>query len=89
MRDRSLDEDVAEGVEWAERGPDFQRLVGEVVGTRGRLDPAAVDVAEEDTYIERKDLGPESATFVGAGSPIPAELRELPRRAARPAPRKK
>ncbi len=47
------------------------------------------ELADEDLHIERKDLGPESTTFVAKGDPIPAELRELPRRAARPAPRKK
>jgi hypothetical protein len=50
---------------------------------------AQAELADEDTLIERKDLGPESATFVAKGDPIPAELRELPRRAARPAPSRK
>jgi hypothetical protein len=89
MADRPIDADVAPGTEWAERGPDFQRRVGEPAGVRNRPDPAAVDVADDDLHIERKDLGPESATFIAAGDPIPAELRGLPRRAARPAPRKK
>jgi hypothetical protein len=88
MRDRDLDQDVQADVELAEKGPDFERRLGEVAGVRNR--PAGPpELAEHDLYIERKDLGPESATFVAAGSPIPAELRELPRRAARPAPRKK
>jgi hypothetical protein len=43
-------------------------------------------VASEDILIKREDLGPESSTFIAAGSPIPPELRELPRRAAREAP---
>ena len=86
---RPLDADVAPGVELAEKGPDFERRVGEPAKVRNRPDPAAVDVAEHDLLIKREDLGSESATFVAAGSPIPAELRELPRSAARPAPRKK
>jgi hypothetical protein len=51
--------------------------------------PAEPELADDDLLIERKDLGEESATFVAKGDPIPAELRELPRRAARPAPRKR
>jgi hypothetical protein len=47
------------------------------------------ELADDDLLIERKDLGDGSATFVAKGDPIPVELRELPRRAARPAPRKK
>jgi hypothetical protein len=89
MTDRPIDADVAPGVEWAERGPDFERRVGELADVRNRPDPAAVDVAEEDLLVERKDLGPESGTFIAKGDPIPAELRGLPRRAARSAPRKK
>ena len=89
QRDRGLDRDVAADVELAEKGPDFERRIGEpITGVRNR--PAGpTELADEDLLIERKDLGPESATFVAAGSPIPAELRELPRRAARPAPRKR
>jgi hypothetical protein len=89
MTERSLDADVDPRVELAEKGPDFERRVGEPAGVRNRPDPAAVDVADEDTLIERKDLGPDSTTFIAKGDPIPAELRELPRSAARPAPRKK
>jgi len=51
--------------------------------------PAEPELADDDLLIERKDLGEESATFVAKGDPIPTELRELPRRAARPAPRKR
>jgi hypothetical protein len=89
MRDRDLDEDVAIDVELAEKGPDFERRIGEPnPGVRNR--PAGPpEVAEHDLLIERKDLGPDSSTFIAAGSPIPPELRELPRRAAREAPRKK
>jgi hypothetical protein len=90
MTERNLDADVVADVELAEKGPDFERRVGEVVGVRNRPAPAEREVADEDLLIERKDLGPESATFVAAGSPIPAELHELPRRAARSAsPRSK
>jgi hypothetical protein len=89
MADRDLDRDVAADVTLAEKGPDFERKVGEpIAGVRNRP-TGPPEVAEHDLLIERKDLGPESATFVAAGSPIPAELRELPRRAARPASRKK
>jgi hypothetical protein len=89
MSERPIDADVAPGVELAEKGPDFERRVGEPAGVRNRPDPAAVDVADEDTLIERKDLGPDSATFIASGDPIPPELRALPRRAAREAPSRK
>jgi hypothetical protein len=89
MTDRPLDGDVREGVELAEKGPDFERRVGEsIAGVRNR--PAGPpELAEHDLLIERKDLGPESSTFVAKGDAIPAELAQLPRRAARPASRKK
>ena len=89
MADRDLDRDVQADVEYAELGPDYQRKVGEpITGVRNR--PAVPpELADEDLHIERKDLGPDSVTVVAKGDPIPAELRELPRRAARPAPRKK
>jgi hypothetical protein len=86
---RPIDADVAPGVELAEKGPDFERRVGEPAGVRNRPDPAATDVADEDLHVERKDLGPDAATFIAAGDRIPPELRDLPRRAARAAPRKK
>jgi hypothetical protein len=89
MTERSLDADVDPRVELADKGPDFERRVGEPAKVRNRPDPAAADVADEDTLIERKDLGPDSSTLIAKGDPIPAELRGLPRRAARPAPRKK
>jgi hypothetical protein len=89
MADRSIDRDVMADVELAETGPDFERKVGEpIAGVRNR--PAGPpELADEDTLVERADLGPESSTFIAAGSPIPPELRGLPRRAARAAPRKK
>jgi hypothetical protein len=84
MSERNLDEDVQADVELAEKGPDFERRLGEVVPVRNR--PATPpEVASEDTLIERRDLGPDSSTFIAAGDPIPPELRELPRRAARAA----
>jgi hypothetical protein len=86
---RPLDADVAPGVEWAERGPDFQRRVGEPADVRNRPNPAAAEVADEDTLVERKDLGPDSSTFIASGDPIPPELRALPRRAVREAPSRK
>jgi hypothetical protein len=89
MTERSLDADVDPRVELADKGPDFERRVGEPAKVRNRPDPAAADVADEDTLIERKDLGPDSSTLIAKGDPIPAELRDLPRSAARPAPRKK
>jgi hypothetical protein len=89
MADRNIHADVAEGVELAEKGPDFERKVGEPAGVPNRPDPAAPDLADQDLVVERKDLGLDSGTFIAKGDPIPPELRELPRRAARPAPRKK
>jgi hypothetical protein len=86
---RPLDADVAPGVELAEKGPDFERRVGEPAGVRNRPDPAGAELADEDTLVERADLGPDSATFIAKGDPIPPALRALPRRAARGAPRKK
>jgi hypothetical protein len=89
MTERDLDRDVAADVELAEKGPDFERRIGEPIpGVRNRPE-GPPELADEDTLIERKDLGPDSATFVAKGDPIPAELRALPRRAARPAPRKR
>jgi hypothetical protein len=87
MTDRPIDADVAPGVELAEKGADFERRVGEPAGVRNR--PAGPpEVADDDLLIERKDLGPESSTFVAKGDPIPSELVGLPRRPAR-APRKR
>ena len=89
MTDRNLDEDVVADVELAEKGPDFERRVGEpIAGVRNRA-TVPPEVADEDLLVERKDLGPDSSTFIAAGSPIPAELRDLPRRPARPAPPRK
>ena len=89
MTDRPIDADVAPGVEIAEKGPDFERRVGELAGVRNRPDPAAAVVADDDLLIERKDLGPESRTFIAKGDPIPTALVDASRQPARPAPRKK
>jgi hypothetical protein len=79
----AVDQNVVADVELAEKGPDFERRIGEPVSPR-RADPP--EVAEHDLLIQREDLGPDSSTFIAAGSPIPPELRDLPRRAARGAP---
>jgi hypothetical protein len=88
MADRDLDRDrdVVADATYAELGPDIARKVGEPVEHRH---PAPPELADDDLLIERKDLGDESTTFIAKGDPIPAGLRELPRRAARPAPRKR
>ena len=86
MAEREVDQNVVADVEYAELGPTIARKVGEPVEHRRAAPP---ELADQDLHIERKDLGPDSSTFVAAGDPIPAELRELPRRAARPAPRSK
>jgi hypothetical protein len=83
-----VDELAIPGATIAEKGPDFERAIGEEHGTRNR--PAVkVEVADEDLLIERKDLGENASTVVAKGDPIPAGLAELPRRPARPAPRKR
>jgi hypothetical protein len=90
MTDRPIDADVAPGVEWAERGPDFERRVGEPAGVRNRPVPSEAEHADDDLVLGELDKdGHGPGTFIAKGDPIPAELRELPRRAARPAPRKK
>jgi hypothetical protein len=89
MTDRPIDADVAPGVEIAEKAADFERRVGEVVGVRNRPNPTAPNLAEEDTLIERRDLGEESHTLIAKGDPIPPELAKLPRRSARPGPARK
>jgi hypothetical protein len=90
MTDRPIDADVAPGVEIVEKGPDFERRVGEPAGVRNRPVPAEVERADDDLVLGELDKdGHGPGTFIAKGDPIPAELRELPRRAARPAPRKK
>jgi hypothetical protein len=85
MADRDLDRDVHADVELAELGPGYQRKVGEpIAGVRNRP-TGPPELADEDLRIERKDLGPDSATFVAKGDPIPPDLAGLPRRPARAA----
>jgi hypothetical protein len=73
-----VDELAVPGAEVAEKGPEFERAIGEPAGVRNRPTLAAPEVADEDTLIERKDLGPATSTFVAAGSPIPASWRTFP-----------
>jgi hypothetical protein len=87
---RPIDADVAPGVELAEKGPDFERRVGEPAGVRNRPDPAAVELADDDLLVgELDDKGHGSRVVVAKGDPIPPELASLPRTSARGAPRKK
>jgi hypothetical protein len=83
--DRTVDQDVAAGVEVAEKGPGFERKVGEPAAPRR----AQVEVADEDLHIEREDLGSDSVTFIAKGDTIPPDLAALPRRPARGGPRKR
>ena len=87
---RPLDADVHPDVEIAEKGPDFERKVGEPAGVRNRPDPAAVELADDDLLLgEVDDKGHGSRVFVAKGDPIPPELRSLPRAPARGGPRKR
>jgi hypothetical protein len=89
MTDRPIDADVAPGVELAEKGPDFERRVGEPAGVRNRPAPTEVELADEDLVLGELDKdGHGSGTFIAAGDPIPPGLAALPRRPARAAPRK-
>jgi hypothetical protein len=85
-RNSDVDRNVVDDVEYAELGPTIARKVGEPVEHRRAAPP---ELADQDLLIERRDLGDESSTFIAKGAPIPVELRALPRRAARPEPRKK
>ena len=85
-----VDELVEPGVEIAEKGPDFERRVGEEAGVRNRPAPAEVERADDDLVVGELDKdGHGSGTFIAKGDPIPPGLRALPRRAAREAPRKR
>jgi hypothetical protein len=85
-----VDELAIPGAVMAEKGPDFERAIGEEHGTRNRPTPADVERADEDLVLGEVDKeGRGSGVLVAKGDPIPAELRELPRRAARPAPLRK
>jgi hypothetical protein len=85
MAERQIDQDVADDVDLAEVGPDFQRKVGEVTGPRR----VTVETADQDLYIAREDLGAGAETFIAAGATIPPELAGLPRRPARGGSRKR
>jgi hypothetical protein len=90
MTDRPLDGDVAPETEWAERGPDFERRVGEPAGVRNRPAPAEVERADDDLLVGEVDKdGHGPRTFIAKGDAIPPGLRDLPRRAAREAPSRK
>ena len=83
--DRDIDRNVVADVEYAELGPTIARKVGEPVEHRRTAPP---ELAEHDLLIERRDLGPDSTTFIAAGDPIPPELAGLPRRPVREARKK-
>jgi hypothetical protein len=71
MRDRGLDEDVAADVGLAEKGPDYERHLGEpIAGVRNRP-TGPPELADTDTLIERKDLGPGVGHLRGQGRPDP------------------
>jgi hypothetical protein len=85
-----VDELVEPGVELAEKGPDFERRVGEVAGVRNRPAPVDVERADDDLVVGELDKdGHGSGTFIAKGDPIPPGLSALPRRAAREAPPRK
>jgi hypothetical protein len=90
MRDRNLDEDVQADTELAEKGPDFERRIGEVVGVRNLPAPAEVERADEDLVLGELDKdGNGSRVVVAKGDPIPPELAQLPRAPARAPSRKR
>lgn len=80
MAEREVDQNVVADVEYAELGPGIARKVGEPVQHRRASPP---DLADDDLLIAREDLGPDSATFIAKGDPIPPGLAALPRRPAR------
>jgi hypothetical protein len=85
-----VDELAAPGAEIAEKGPDFERAIGEVAGVRNRPDPAEVERADEDLVLGELDKdGHGSRTFIAKGDPIPPELAQLPRAPARAPSRKR
>jgi hypothetical protein len=85
-----VDELAAPGAEIAEKGPDFERAIGEVVDVRNRPEMAEAEVADEDLVLGELDKdGNGSRVFIAKGDEIPAGLATLPRAPARPAPRKR
>ena len=84
--DRDLDRNVVADVELAEKGPDFERRIGEPADPRRAPAP---ELADDDLLLGQLDKdGNGSQVFVAKGDPIPSELAQLPRRPAR-APRKR
>ena len=51
-----VDELVEPGVEIAEKGPDFERRVGEEAGARNRPAPAEVERADDDVLLGERYL---------------------------------
>jgi hypothetical protein len=85
-----VDELAIPGAQIAEKGPDFERAIGEAAGTRNRPDPAAVEVADDDLLVGELDKdGNGSRVVVAKGDPIPLGLGQLPRAPARGTPRKR
>jgi hypothetical protein len=86
-RPRDLDRNVVADVELAEKGPDFERRIGEPADVRRAPTP---ELADDDLLLgELDDKGHGSQTFVAKGDPIPPGLTGLPRQSARGAPRKR
>jgi hypothetical protein len=85
-----VDELAVPGAELAEKGPDFERRIGEEAATRNRPDPAQVERADDDLLLGEVDnKGHGSRTFIAKGDPIPSELAQLPRAPARAPSRKR
>jgi hypothetical protein len=85
-----VDELAIPGAELAEKGPDFERRIGEAAGVRNRPDPDQVEHADDDLLLgDLDDKGHGSRVVVAKGDPIPPELASLPRTPARGAPPKK
>jgi hypothetical protein len=85
-----VDELVEPGVEIAEKGPDFERRVGEEAGVRNRPAPAEVERADDDVLLGELDKdGHGSRVFIAKGDPIPPGMASLPRSPARAPSRKR
>jgi hypothetical protein len=86
-----VDELAVPGAEIAEKGADFERHIGEVVGTRNRPPVGEVERADDDLVVGELDKdGHGTGTFVAKGDPIPANLTDQPRRPrTAPPPRKR
>ena len=85
-----VDELAVPGAEIAEKGPDFERAIGEQVGTRNRPNPAEVERADEDLVLGDLDKdGHGSRTFIAKGDPIPQDLAQATRTPARAPTRKR